>query len=318
MGNLFMLKQRKNKHKRFDEITEEWLNKAKLRLKQQSFCRYYSIVYNHILPYFKDFYISTLTRETVEKLIDFKLQALSPKTTHDIACVLLQIIRFAERKGYVADFNYDIDLPKLQTKELKILNFTDEQKLNAYLKNNLTLENFSIILAKTTGLRIGEICALKWSDFSLEKGTVYINKTIQRVKDFEPNATAKTKIIITAPKSQKSIREIPLPNSLISIVKKLYNRDNPDTYILTNTKKYIEPRIIQRKFKKILRMTGIIDITFHSLRHLFATKAVESGFDIKSLSEILGHATVKFTLERYIHSSFELKLANMNKLAVCF
>ncbi|GHU38100.1 hypothetical protein FACS1894105_11450 [Clostridia bacterium] len=186
------------------------------------------------------------------------------------------------------------------------------------MENNLTLVNFGVILAKSTGIRVGELCALQWSDFNLDKGTVCINKTIQRIKNFDLNASTKTKIVITEPKSQKSVREIPLPYNIIAIVNKLYNFDNNESYILTNTQKFMETRIIQRKFKKILDFLGIIYVKAHSLRHLFATRAVENGFDIKSLSEILGHSTVKFTLDRYVHSSFELKRESMNKMASCF
>jgi len=304
--------------KTIEAITQEYLEKVKLRLKQSSYGRYYSIAQNHILPYFKNYDTTTITRETAEKFIDFKLQKVSPKTVHDIVSVLMQILKYAERSGYISRFHYDVDLPKIQIKEIEILDFIEEQKLNIYLKNNSTPKNFGVILAKEAGLRIGEICALKWGDFDFERKTVYISKTMQRVKDFDVNAKTKTKIIITNPKSKKSIREIPLPDNLIDIAKKLYNHGNADTYILTGTAKYIEPRIYQNQFKKILKKSTIRDINFHSLRHLFATKAVENEFEPKSLSEILGHSTVRFTLDRYVHSSLELKRKHMNKMASCF
>ena len=160
--------------------------------------------------------------------------------------------------------------------------------------------------------------AEQFIDFNLEKGTIYVNKTIRQVKNLDENARTKTKVIITAPKSQKSVREIPLSDSLLAIIRKLYNHKNPNTYVLTGTSKYIEPRTYQSKFKKILKKPNIKDINFRSLRRLFATKAVENGFDIKSLSEISGHSIVKFTLDRYVHGSFELKRENMNKIACCF
>lgn len=321
MRDLFMLKTKNEKStkeisakKSVDEVCKEWLNKAKIRLKYSSFCVYYSIFHNHIAPYFKNYDMATITREDVENFIDYKLQVLESKTVRDIVSVLLQIIKFAERKGFISNFDYDVELPKLQIKELKIMSLTDEKKLNEYLENNLTFENFGVLLAKTTGIRIGELCALQWSDFDLDKGTVNINKTIQRVKNIDVNATSKTKIIITTPKSQKSIREIPLPDIFMATVKKLYNRENADTYVLTGTTKYVEPRIVQRKFKKLLKSLGIMNITFHGLRHLFATRAVERGFDTKSLSEILGHSNVNITLSRYVHSSFDFKRENMNKM----
>ncbi|MCL2311239.1 MAG: site-specific integrase [Firmicutes bacterium] len=299
-------------------VYQEWLNKSKMRIKYSSFCIYDGIAQNHILPYFNSYDISDITREIVDSFIDCKLQSFAPKTVRDITSVLLQILKFAQRKGYISDFDYSIDLPRLQVNELKIMSVTDEQKLNAYLKNNLNLENLGILLAKSTGIRIGELCALKWNDFDLINGTVYISKTIQRVKNHDENATSKTKVIITTPKSQKSVREIPLPDYIIPIIKKLNKGANPNTYILTGTEKYMEPRNLQKKFKILLQSLDIMYVNFHSLRHLFATRAIESDFNIKALSEILGHSSVKITLDRYAHISFELKRSNMNKIASGF
>ena len=301
--------------KDINEVCEEWLDRAKMRLKESSYARYYIIVHTHILPYFKNYAVSAVTRETVERFIDYKLQKLSAKTVHDITSVLIQTLKYAERNRYIIDFNYNIDMPKIQTKEFDMLNYADEQKLNEYIRKNLTPENFGVLLTKTIGLRIGEPCALQRQDFDFEAGVVYINKTLQRVKNLDENATTKTKLIITTPKSQKSKRVIPLPESIISIAKKLYENENPEIYILTGTTNYIEPRVYQAKFKKLLESAGVRQINFHSLRHLFATRAIENGFDIKSLSEILGHSSVKFTLERYVHSSLELKRTHINRMA---
>ena len=303
------------------EICTEWLNKNKIKIKQSTYATYHRIIHNHIIPYFNNTEVKDITNTAVQKFIEDKYDNgndLSVKTIRDITSVLLQIIKHAEKEKYISNFDYDICLPKLQKKEFEILTGIEEQKLNSYLKNNLTLINFGVILAKETGIRIGELCSLKVSDIDINNGTIEITKTIQRIKNFDTDIKAKTKIIITTPKSQKSIRIIPLSDSIISIVKKLYKNYNSDCYILTGTTKYIEPRIFQKKFKEIISDIKIKNITVHSLRHFFATKAVENGFDIKSLSEILGHATVKFTLDIYVHSSFELKRNNMNKIASCF
>ena len=309
---------KKRYSKSIEKITAEWLGKADLRVKKSSSGIYHGIAHNHILPYFKDYGVSEITRSSVEKFIDFKLKKLSPKTVRDITSVLIQIIKFAERNRYIKGFNYDIDLPKLHIKEIKLLNFKEEQTLDEYLKGEITPENFGVILAKEAGLRIGEICALQWVDFNLDTGTVSINKTIQRIKNLEPGAKTKTKVTITEPKSRKSIREISLPANLIPIVKKLYNYDNPGTYLLTGTVKYIEPRNFQRKFKKLLKVCGITYVNFHSLRHSFASNAVKKDFDEKTLSEILGHSTVKFTFDRYVHSNIDLQREHMNKMASGF
>ena len=137
---------------------------------------------------------------------------------------------------------------------------------------------------------------------------------MQRIQDLSNGSIAKTKIIITEPKSQCSIRDIPLPTFIIDIAKQFASK--PKTFILTGTDRYIEPRTMQNRFKKYIKESGINDANFHALRHTFATRCIEVGFEIKSLSEILGHANVNITLNRYVHSSFELKHSNMNKLAL--
>ncbi len=166
------------------------------------------------------------------------------------------------------------------------------------------------------GIRLGEICALKWEDINFQTQTLKINKTIQRIKNLDENAVTKTKIIIDAPKSQKSIRDIPIPSFMLDLLEK--NKADKNSYLLTGTPKYIEPRVYQDMFKKYLKESGINDIKFHALRHTFATRAIEKDFDIKSLSEILGHSSVKFTLERYVHPSDEYKRQNMEKLSVLY
>ena len=305
--------------KNMTDICVEWYNKRKIKLKYSSQTEYYRTVHNHIIPYFKDISPKEITSKTVQKFIDDKYDngnGLSAKTICDKVTLLLQIIKYAEKEKYISAFDYDdICLPKIEASDFRILTPTEEEKLDSYLKNNLTLENFGIILTKETGIRIGELCALKMGDIDIEKGTLTINKTIQRVKNLDENATSKTKIIITAPKSKKSIRVIPLPDSITNMAKNLYKNYSQDTYILTGTAKYIEPRLLQKRFKKLMEELEIKNITVHSLRHFFATKAVENGFDVKSLSEILGHSSVRFTLEKYVHSSFELKRKHMNKMA---
>ena len=308
-----------NVNKKIAEVCEEWLIRSKTKIKQSTYATYHRTIENHIIPYFENMGLKNIENRAVQKFIEYKdNMGLSVKTIRDISVVLLQIIKYAEKEKYILNFDYDLCLPKLPEQEFKILTAIEENRLNHYLKNNLTLENFCVILAKETGIRIGELCALQLQDIDLENGTVKINKTIQRIKNLDPNGGAKTKIIITTPKSKKSVRVIPLPDSITAMAKRLYKNDSPDSYILTGTPKYMEPRLFQKKFKKLLEKLNIKDITVHSLRHGFASKAVEQNFDAKSLSEILGHASVRFTLDRYVHSSFELKRTHMNKMASGF
>jgi len=172
-----------------------------------------------------------------------------------------------------------------------------------------------ILICLFMGIRIGELCALKWQDIDLEADEIRISKTIQRIKNTEPNPTTKTKIIIDTPKSETSIRAIPIPDFLFKILKAL--KSNNDCYFLTGKPdKFIEPRLYQMKFKKFLEECKIRDVTFHTLRHTFATRAVESGFDTKSLSEIIGHTDINFTYRRYVHPSMIHKKAHLEKMSI--
>ena len=205
------------------------------------------------------------------------------------------------------------NIEKSYTEELRVLTKREKNKLEKYCKNSNTLRDIGIVICLNTGLRIGEICALRWEDISLSEQTIYIHQTLQRIQNLSDNIP-KTKIIITTPKSACSIRTIPLPDELYNI---LIKHQKPSRgYLLTNDdNKFIEPRTLQNRFKKILKDIHIADTNFHTLRHTFATRCIELGFDIKSLSEILGHATVNITMNRYVHPTLEMKKENMQKLS---
>ena len=163
-----------------------------------------------------------------------------------------------------------------------------------------------------TGLRIGEICALRWEDVSFSEQTIYVHNTLQRIQD-RTGEDKKTKIVITTPKSSCSIRIIPLPDTLVDVL--LSHKEVSIGYVMTNSESYIEPRTMQNHFKSALKKSGIESANFHAIRHTFATRCIELGFDVKSLSEILGHATVNITMNRYVHPTLEMKKENMQRLS---
>lgn len=171
-----------------------------------------------------------------------------------------------------------------------------------------------IILTFYTGIRLGELCALKWSDFDYEAGTMSVTKTVGRVKNFQPGGS-KTTLLVGTPKSQKSMRVIPLPKFIQSMYKenKQYCTDE-DCYLISGTNKPFDPRAYEKLFKKVLADAGVKDRKFHTIRHTFATRALELGVDIKTLSEILGHSNVSTTLNIYAHSLMEQKKIAMDKL----
>lgn len=308
------------------KICNNWLEDIKIYIKQSTHSRYNHIVQKHILPYFENITANNLTDDDItafirNKTINGRLDkksGLAPKTIQDICTVLKQIIKYANKKGYCRQVSLDFQKPKSEPQPFSVLSVEEQIQFVSYLKRNINLETLGILICLYTGIRVGELCALTWNDIDMTHSVLHINKTLQRVQNTEDN-TSKTKIIIDKPKSNKSIRDIPIPQFLYQLLKRFNFKYQNNAYLLTGqTNHFIEPRLFQYKFKAHLKKAGLQDRNIHALRHTFATRAVEQNMDIKTLSEILGHSTVKFTLERYVYSSYELKVQSMEKMAACF
>ena len=238
---------------------------------------------------------------------------LSPKTVRDILTLLHSILKYVSRQAVLMQ-HIEIAYPKCSRKETRVLNPHEQTRLIQYLLTEMDEFKFGTLLALMTGMRIGEICALRWSDINLDDNIIYVRFTMQRIKDTNNATDRKTKVIITEPKSETSIRGIPLTEYAAKLCRKIYV-GNPDAFVLTGeTNRYIEPRHLQNKLKKYTQDCDLDGVHFHTLRHTFATRCVEADFEIKSLSEVLGHSGPTVTLQRYVHSSMELKRKNMNKL----
>lgn len=168
-----------------------------------------------------------------------------------------------------------------------------------------------ILISLYTGIRIGELCSLTTHDVDISLSKLKIWRTLQRIQ-YSGDSHNKTMLRFTEPKSKKSIREIPLPDFIISKIKELEYTDG--SFLLSGTTSPVEPRTMENRYNRFMDELDIHGTTFHTLRHTFATRCIEAHFDIKTLSEILGHANVNLTLNRYVHSSFDLKVENMNKI----
>ena len=276
---------------------------------------------NYLLPIFGEQRFNTITYEFIEYQSSYllshggkKKNGLSSKTVEDILSVLRSIIKHAKRKGIVVPCDgKNINTGNI-SKPIHIFSRDEQMTLSLYLVQNINSYNLGILIGLFTGLRIGEICALRWEDVSFTDQTIYVHHTLQRIQDINNN-TSKTRVIISTPKSKCSIRIIPIPDNFCNILKEY--KKSYTGYLLTNSEEvYIEPRSLQNNFKKALKICGIDIVNFHTVRHTFATRCIELGFDIKSLSEILGHSTVNITMNRYVHPTLELKKNNMKKLSM--
>lgn len=309
------------KKKTFENLCTEWLNEKEIKNKESTIARYKGIINKHLIPYFNHTNLSKIDRNNINSFIKYKTYQgnLGAKSIQDITAVLIQILRYAEREKYIQPLIYDFSRPVVPKKELEVLSTKEQEFLVNNIKQDINRENIGILLSLYAGLRLGEVCALQWQDIDLNTGIISITKTMQRISAADNITGSKTKIIIDTPKSLKSVRKIPIPDFLLSELRILSNHSLPKEFILTGQiTKYTEPRAYQYRFKKYLKQTGIRDINYHALRHTFATRAVEQNMDIKTLSEILGHSTVSFTLDRYVHPTIAHKKQNMEKLAVCF
>jgi len=294
-----------------EKATALFLAKIKIKVKESTFSRYNFVCEKHIIQYFKDIELHHLNNKIINNFIQSKLEhGLSAKTVNDIIYLLLQII-----KPY-CKFDIDIEKPSCRQNEISIFTEPEYNRLIEYLAIGTDSKKLGIIIVMLTGIRIGELCALKWENINLENGTIFINKTMQRVKTTDKKDTKKTKIIIDVPKSTASIRVIPIHSMLLAKLKEFKTHDN--SYILTNSTKYIEPRIYTRHFKSYLNACGIKGNTFHTLRHTFATMSISRKMDTKSLSMLLGHTDVAFTMKRYVHPNIEHRRIQIEKLEFDF
>ena len=310
---------------KYEYWLNDWLALKKLKIKDSTYIRYRNSIENHIKPHLGKYPIDKIGTALMESFVSHlttngKLNGnggLSAKTISDILVIIKESFQYARSHGVMTSCNFDNLAPKKAAHEIRVLNCVEMQILIGVLLQDMDLYKLGVFLCLFTGIRIGELCALQWKNISIENKTIKIEQTMQRLQSNDSNDAQKTRVIITEPKSFASVRVIPIPDFVVNAIRPYQRKQN--AYLLSGeSKNYIEPRTMQNRFKRYLRDCGIEDANFHSLRHTFATRCVEAGFDVKTLSEILGHASVKITLDKYVHSSLDLKRMNMEKLQLEF
>ena len=294
------------------EVSARWRCELMGRVKPSTLTRYETILERHLLPELGGTPLDALTERQIAQLIQHSADELAPKTVQDILSVLRSLLRYAKRTGLCSRELPAWLTPRRQRQEMRVLSRSEQQALEAVLPLD-DLRGAGILLCLYTGLRLGEACGLTWGDVDLAEGTLAVRRTVQRLP--QKGSAAKTALFTGPPKTASSYRKIPLPPFLIDVLRPL-RREN-SVCVLTGTDKPMQPRTYQYVFKRYLARAGVADANFHALRHTFATRCVESGFDPKSLSEILGHASVEITMNRYVHASLDWKRQQMNRLK-CF
>lgn len=300
-------------HKTIREIAAAWKEHKRPYVKQSTMAAYVLILENHILPTFGE--DNSLTEQSVQAFVLHKIESgLSTKSVKDILIVLKMVMKFGVKKEWMTYYEWDIKYPpSSENKVLDVLSVTNHRKILNHIQSHFTFMGLGIYISLSTGLRIGEICALKWSDINVTDGILTVNRTIERIYIIE-GEKKHTELVINTPKTKNSCREIPMNKELLGMLKPLKKVVNDDYYILTNDERPIEPRTYRNYYKRLMEKLDIPKLKYHGLRHSFATRCIEVGCDYKTVSVLLGHSNISTTLNLYVHPNMEQKKRCIDKV----
>lgn len=300
-------------HKTVREIAGAWKEYKRPYVKQSTMAAYVLILENHILPCLGD--KDSLYEQEVQAFVLQKLEkGLSIKTIKDILIVLKMVMKFGVKNEWMNYYEWDIKYPtSTGNKELEVLSVANHRKILNYIQSHFTFTGLGIYISLSTGLRIGEICALKWSDINVIDGTITVSRTIERIYIIE-GEKKHTELVINTPKTKNSCREIPMSKELLAMIKPLKKVLNDDFYVLTNNERPTEPRTYRNYYNNLMVKLNIPKLKYHGLRHSFATRCIEAGCDYKTVSVLLGHSNISTTLDLYVHPNMEQKKRCITKM----
>lgn len=300
-------------HKTIREIAAAWKEYKRPYVKQSTMAAYVLILENHILPTFGE--DNSLPEHSVQAFVLHKIESgLSTKSVKDILIVLKMVMKFGVKKEWMTYYEWDIKYPpNSENKVLDVLSVSNHRKILNHIQSHFTFMGLGIYISLSTGLRIGEICALKWSDINVTDGILTVNRTIERIYIIE-GEKKHTELVINTPKTKNSCREIPMNKELLGMLKPLKKVVNDDYYILTNDERPTEPRTYRNYYKRLMEKLDIPKLKYHGLRHSFATRCIEVGCDYKTVSVLLGHSNISTTLNLYVHPNMEQKKRCIDKV----
>lgn len=309
----------KMKSNSFSNVLLLWLKSIRIKVKPSTETKYLYMIERHIVPVLGCYRVSDLNATLINSFLDMKLKegklngtgGLAPSYVQSLSVIIISALQFAVQEELCLPFKSPIYKPSLPKPKLRIFSKENQLKLEDILVANTDEIKLGILIALLTGLRIGEICALQWADIDFEKEILHVNHTVTRIQNTE--GSSKTKLIIDVPKTRSSLREIPIPSLLMPVLKSMHIKAKSNFVVSTN-EDFVSTRTFDYRYRQLLRNYNVEVLNFQSLRHTFATKCVAAGVDVKTLSEILGHANVSTTLNIYVHPSLEMKKAQLEKL----
>lgn len=308
------------KELRFNELIEKWMASRSIRFKGATENKYWTIIDRHIIPTLGSLELSQITPSLINEFLNDKLNngridgngGLSPSYVNTVRIIILSVVQYGVEENLCEPLKANIYKPTINNNELTVLSEKSCKKLENALLTNLDCTALGVLISLHTGLRIGEVCALKWSDIDIELKILTVRQTVARVKA-NSDDNCKSRLILDTPKTKNSLRKIPINSFLLPLFIKKKSESVSD-FVISEQKTFVSPRTFEYRYHKILERFDIEQVNYHSLRHTFATRCIERGVDYKSLSEILGHANVNTTLNTYVHSSMELKRIQIEKI----
>lgn len=294
-----------------DSVAVEWLQEIYKKRKYSTYIKYSEVYATHIQPMLGCLSLANLTQDNINQLLATD-RIISGSLSASISCVLNQLMKYCAKEYGIFPYKLKPETERKKRTEVETLTISEQSRLINYLHKDMDISKAGILLCMATGIRLGEVCALKWEDIDFENNMLHINRTVQRIS--VKGCDRKTMLMEGEPKSSFSKRKIPLSDYIVSILE-FYRKD--EGYLLQKAKP-MEPRTYQNRYAKYLREAQISKTNFHILRHTFATNCIHNGMDVKCLSEIMGHSDVSITLNRYVHPTLDMKRQYMNSLGITY
>lgn len=268
---------------------------------------------NHVLPSLGGYYLSQVTPTAVHQMLtELEKKGLGPSGIRSALRLLSSAMRAAQEEGLIGrNPCRRIKVMPAGKKEQRVLTAWEQEKIRACVDR----ANLPALMGLYTGMRLGEICALKWTDINWKKKTLTVRRTVQRVTRQREPGHGKTCLLVGTPKTEGSYRVIPLPDPLCGKLETLFAERSENEYIFGKASQPAEPRTVQRHFQRLTERLGLRGVHFHTLRHSFATRLLELGIQVKTVSVLLGHTSVKTTLDIYAHSLLDQQRAAIDLLA---
>ncbi|OTN88805.1 hypothetical protein A5819_001297 [Enterococcus sp. 7E2_DIV0204] len=292
------------------------MNNHRIQIKTSTYTTYIYKLKKYVLPIIGDIELHQLSDNKIQEVISIWMQrGLKSSTVHVLYQILKKTLKDAyEQQKMMYNPCQKIRLPKKQKVYAKAITKQEQKNLESRAKSVPLYKGLPVLLSLNTGLRIGEISALRWSDIDLEQRIIHVKNTFQRL--ILSNKNSKTQLMLDTSKTESSDRIIPISLNLYKYLKK-WKKKSSSEFVCSRKKEPSEPRMITYYFHQIRNSCGLMNTHFHQLRHTFATRCIESNGDIASVSKLLGHTSIKTTLDIYTDSLFETQQQVIQKMEEC-